>query len=104
MYKLAVIGKKNKIIFFQALGIEVFSIREAGEIERAFKDIKKAGNFGIVFIDSQYSKEANIEAQKIKAGLPVVLNLPLSYKKEETTDGLKNIIKRAIGTEKITIK
>ena len=104
MRKLAIIGQKDKIIFFKALGVEIFPIQKIEDIEKASDEIKKAGNFGIVFVDSKYLKETREKFQKIKDGLPVVLSLPLCHKKEETSGELNEIIKRAIGTEKITIK
>jgi len=104
MYKIAVIGQRKKIIFWRALGVEIFPIKQKQEIQNVLETIKKLGNFGIVLIDQLYLKEIKQEIEKTKNILPVVLGISLDNKEQVKQDELKSIIKRATGTEKITIK
>lgn len=52
MYKVAVIGDKDSVLAFRALGIEVFTAYEADDIRRTIDKIAKEG-YGIIFVTEQ---------------------------------------------------
>lgn len=109
MYKLGAIGEKEKIVFLKALGLEIFPVEKDEDVETVFEEIKKRGNFGIVLVDEKYSKRLKEEEKKFPEELPVIASLPLGYipaslYKEEMSPELKDIIKKAVGTDKIMIR
>lgn len=52
MYKVAVIGDKDSVLAFRALGIEVFTAYEAMEARKTIDRIAKEG-YGVIFVTEQ---------------------------------------------------
>ena len=52
MYKVAVVGDKDSILAFKALGIDVFPVFDKDEARRMVDTIAK-DNYGIIFITEQ---------------------------------------------------
>ena len=104
MYKIGIIGKEEKIIFLKVLGVEVFLIEKESDVKDAFKKIKEDSSFGIIFFEEDYFKIVREERCKIKEDYPIMLALPETMDKKDSGEELKEIIKKAIGTDKITIK
>lgn len=57
MYRIGVVGDKDSILFFKAIGMEVFPVIET-EVEenRKLIDHLAQENFGIIFITEQVAK------------------------------------------------
>lgn len=52
MYKVAVVGDKDSILAFKALGIDVFSVLDKDEARRIVDGISAKG-YGVIFITEQ---------------------------------------------------
>lgn len=52
MYKVAVVGDKDSILAFKALGIDVFSVLDKDEARRTVDGISAKG-YGVIFITEQ---------------------------------------------------
>ena len=52
MYKVAVVGDKDSILAFKALGVDVFPVFDKDEARRIVDTIAK-DNYGIIFITEQ---------------------------------------------------
>lgn len=52
MYKIGVIGDKDSVLAFKALGVEVFTAYNAEEARRTVDTIAR-NNYGIIFITEQ---------------------------------------------------
>ena len=52
MYKIAVVGDKDSVLAFKALGVDVFTVFEADEARRVVDTIAR-DNYGIIFITEQ---------------------------------------------------
>lgn len=52
MYKIGVIGDKDSVLAFKALGVEVFTVYNAEEARRTVDTIAR-NNYGIIFITEQ---------------------------------------------------
>ena len=49
MYKVAVIGDKDSILAFKALGVEVYTAIDGTDAKKTIKDLAKK-EFGVIFI------------------------------------------------------
>ena len=56
MYKVAVIGDKDSILAFKALGVEVYTAIDGSDAEKNIKELAKE-NFGVIFITEDLAKE-----------------------------------------------
>ncbi|MFS8651116.1 MAG: V-type ATP synthase subunit F [Caldibacillus sp.] len=55
MYKIAVIGDKNSVLAFKALGIDVFTVTDELETRKTVNTLAKNG-YGIIFITEQIAR------------------------------------------------
>ncbi len=52
MFKVGVIGDKDSVLAFKALGVEVFTVTEADEARKTV-DTMARNNYGVIFITEQ---------------------------------------------------
>ena len=76
MYKLAVIGDKDSILAFKALGIEVFTAVDKTEAEKQVEDLAKE-NYGVIFITEALAQEIQATIDKYREKLtPAIILIP----------------------------
>ena len=77
--KVAVLGNKNLVLPFKALGCEVFYVENENDFHEAKKQIENHGDFAILFIIDETAKkfEKEIEYFYNKTS-PAVLVIPKS--------------------------
>lgn len=76
MYKLGVVGDKDSVLAFKAIGIEVFPVVE---IEEARKTIDKmaADNYAVIFVTEQIAKDLEETIERYnKVLLPAIILIP----------------------------
>ena len=56
MYKIAVIGDKDSVLAFRALGVHVFTAIEGNDARRIIDKLAKEG-YGIIYITEQLAKD-----------------------------------------------
>jgi len=76
MYKVAVVGDKDSILGFKALGIDVFPVIEKDEARRVVDSLARE-NYGIIFITEQTASliPETIDRYKNQM-LPAVILIP----------------------------
>ncbi|WP_297687954.1 V-type ATP synthase subunit F [uncultured Anaerococcus sp.] len=76
MYKIAVIGDKDSILAFKAIGIEVFTAIDKDDASKLVK--KLAGdNYGVIFITEAFAKEIQETIDKYREALtPAIILIP----------------------------
>lgn len=76
MYKIAVIGDKDSILAFKAIGIEVFTAIDKDDASKLVK--KLAGdNYGVIFITEAFAKEIQEIIDKYREALtPAIILIP----------------------------
>ena len=100
MYKVAVIGDKESILGFSAIGIDIFPAYDA---EEAVKIIHKleTESYGIIYITEKLSLliEKEIEKYRIKH-IPTIITIPgISGSMNIGANKIKEYAKRAIGID-----
>src|SRR5690625_1067329 len=56
MFNVAVVGDKDSVLAFKALGIDVFTVVEADEAKRAIDTIARK-NYGVIFVTEQIAEK-----------------------------------------------
>jgi len=99
-YKIAVIGDKDSILGFKAIGVDTFSVTSS---EAALKVLKQlvSENYGVIFITEELARDLeDIVAELHKRYLPAVVLIPNS--KGALGIGIQQIkknVEKAIGAD-----
>lgn len=99
MYKTAVMGDRDSIYGFGAVGIEVYPVDEANEGIRILR--KLSDGYAVVFITEKLASEMESEIQKYSSRtVPAIIPIPGIT--GNTGLGLRNVIKsveQAVGSD-----
>ena len=76
MYKIGVIGDKESVLGFQAVGLDVFPAGDAEEAKKTLKRLAKE-DFAIIYITEQFYQYMMKEVEEYTdSRLPVVIPIP----------------------------
>lgn len=99
MYNAAVIGDKDSVYAFSALGLSVFFAEEAEEAEKIIKKLSKA-DFGIIYITEELAAKIPECLEKYRyMSVPAIILIPGIN--GNTGAGLKNLnvsVEKAVGS------
>lgn len=97
--KIAVIGDRDLILAFKAVGMEVFSANDAEAAAVLLKKLAK--EYAIIFITEDLAQPLweTLEKYKEKA-YPAIIPIPASYGSNGFgAKGIKKDVERAVGTD-----
>ena len=100
MYKLSVVGDKDSVLAFKALGIDVRVVYEAAEARKVVDDLAKNG-YGVIFITEQLAKqvEETIDRYSDKV-LPSIILIPSNKGSENIgLNKISSYVEKAIGSD-----
>lgn len=104
-YKLAIIGSKDAIAGFKALGVEPFSVSTSGEAKEALLKVTseddKVEKYAIVFITEDFAEMIAEDIKERSQGpLPSIVPIP-SYQgsKGIGQNKLRHIVEQAVGSD-----
>ena len=99
MYKIAVIGDKDSVLAFRALGVHVFTAIEGNEARRIIDKLAKE-KYGIIFVTEQLAQEIPETIQRYNNEvIPAVILIPSN--RGSLNIGLDNInknVEKAVGS------
>lgn len=76
MFKVGVIGDKDSVLAFKALGVEVFTVTEADEARKTV-DTMARNNYGVIFITEQIASLIPDTVERYdKEIIPAVILIP----------------------------
>jgi V/A-type H+-transporting ATPase subunit F len=76
MHKVGVVGDKDSILAFKALGIDVFPIIEIEEAKKAI-DKMALNNYGVIFVTEQIAQHLGETIKRYnKLMLPAIILIP----------------------------
>lgn len=76
MYKIGVIGDRESVLGFQAVGLDVFPAGDAGEAKKTLKRLAKE-DFAIIYITEQFYQYMMKEVEEYTdSRLPAVIPIP----------------------------
>jgi len=100
MYKIGVIGDRESILGFKAVGLEVFPCDEAAEAKKILKKIAKE-DFAIIYITEQLYQYMDEEIEEYRdLRLPAVI--PIPNKDGSLGIGMTSVkksVERAVGAD-----
>ena len=97
--KIAVIGDKDLILAFKAIGMDVFSAEGAESAEKLVKKLAK--EYAIIFITEDLAEKIDQTLQRYKTkAYPVIIPIPSSNGATGSgIEGIKKDVEKAIGTD-----
>ncbi|EKE15897.1 MAG: Vacuolar H+transporting two-sector ATPase F subunit [uncultured bacterium] len=105
-YKVAVLGPKNLILGFQAMGLAAYSAADENEAKDKLREILKDQKYAIIFITDNLVKGLDWEIEMVaKRSLPAIMILPsFTGKSALSLLKIKKAIERATGSSQMFIK
>ncbi|MBO4308858.1 MAG: V-type ATP synthase subunit F [Clostridia bacterium] len=101
MYKIGIIGKRDEILGFMALG---FSVHEAATAEEAAKELHsmaRSQEYGVIFLTENYAVQLETEIAHYRdLPLPAIVSIP--GQEGSTGYGMNNLrraVERAVGAD-----
>lgn len=99
MFKIAVVGDKDSVLAFKALGVDVFTVYDGDEARKVVDTIAR-NNYGIIFITEQLaSLIPDTIARYDKEIIPAVILIPSNQ--GSLNIGMKRInenVEKAVGS------
>lgn len=100
MYRIAVIGDKDSIYGFSALGLDVIDFDKVDDKSEKFKSMCNE-DYAIIYITEKLAKELEREIEHFKEHqLPAIILIPGI--KENTGNGIENVkksVEQAVGSD-----
>ena len=98
--RVGVIGDRDSVLAFKAIGLEVFDAQNADDARELIKELSKQ-DFAVLFITEEFAKANDELLQKAKTK-PFPAFVPIPTSKGSTGFGLqcvKNDVEKAIGVD-----
>lgn len=101
MYKIAVLGDRESVMGFKALGLEVVSAENVTDARKTLHRMAHSGEYAIIYLTEQYAAELADEVAKYKDNpIPAIILIP--GKAGSLGIGMQNItdsVERAVGAD-----
>lgn len=100
MYKIAVIGDRDSVLGFQALGLEVFPCDDPTEARKTLHHLARS-EYAVIYITEQLSAQISSEVERYKDNLtPAIILIPgKSGSLGLGASALQSAVERAVGAD-----
>ncbi len=100
MYKIAVMGDRDSVLGFRALGLDVFPCEEAAEARRQLHHLAHA-DYAVIYITEQLSSQLTSEIERYKDSVtPAIILIPgKAGSMGLGASALKSAVERAVGAD-----
>ena len=76
MHRVAVIGDKDSILAFKALGVEVYTVIDGNDCQKVIEKLAKE-DVGVIFIQEKFAKEIPSTIDKYREKMtPAIILIP----------------------------
>ena len=99
MPKMAVMGERDAILGFKALGVNVFPVKEAREARACLRKLA-IEDYAAIFISESYARELAPEISEIErsAPLPSIVIIPAPGASQGLgMEKIRNMVEKALG-------
>ena len=99
---VAMIGRKEAILPFRALGVKAFVVNEPIETVQEIKKLKQTGQAGVIYVTEDVTVGVEDEIRSLGSdALPAVVVIPSFTSGEESTGlaELSKIVEKAVGSD-----
>lgn len=101
MYKIGIIGDRDTVLGFMALGFTVEDVTNAEDAAKKLHAMAKSGSYAVIFITENYAVQIEEDMNRYKdMPLPAVISVP--GQGGSTGYGMNNIrsaVERAVGAD-----
>lgn len=101
MYNIAVLGDRESVLGFKALGLAVYPAESVAEARKTLHTLARDGETAIIYLTEQYAAELQDEIAKYKDRvIPAIILIP--GKAGSLGMGMSNItasVERAVGAD-----
>lgn len=100
MYKIGVIGDRDSVLGFKALGLDVFPCYESEEARKILNNLAK-DQYAIIYITEGLAAEITKDVDKYKdSRLPAIIPIPNKDGASGTgMDSVRKSVERAVGAD-----
>ncbi|WHH57582.1 V-type ATP synthase subunit F [Petroclostridium sp. X23] len=100
MYKIGVIGDKDSILGFKALGLSVFSVTQPSEAEKILHELAR-DKYAVIYITEQVAKDIVSSIDQYKDDrFPAIIPIPGNQGALGIgMQGVKKSVERAVGAD-----
>lgn len=97
--KVAVVGDKDSVLAFKAIGLDVFAVQNSVEAEEIVKKLAK--NYAVIFITEQIAMKLSELLSRYKARpYPAIIPIPSGEGSNGFgMDGVRSDVEKAIGAD-----
>ncbi len=101
MYKIGIIGERDSVLGFMALGFSVHEAEDVSTAERLLHSLAKSGEYAMIYIVENYAVQLEEEIAKYKdMPLPAITVIPgMSGTSGYGMANIKNAAQRAVGAD-----
>ena len=78
MYNIAVMGSRDTVIGFKALGLDTYPVDNAEQAEQTMREISSADkNYAIIYLEENVAETLSVEINRLKdKAIPAVILIP----------------------------
>ena len=101
MYKIGIVGERDSVLGFMALGFSVHEAENAERAEQILRELVKSGEYAVIFLMEHYAMSMEAELAKYKdLPLPAITVIPgQSGGTGYGMASLKSAVERAVGAD-----
>ena len=101
MSKIGIIGERNSVLGFMALGFSVHEAENAEAAEQTLHEMVKSGEYAVIFLVENYAEALADEIAKYKdLPLPAITVIPgSSGSRGYGMAAIKSAVERAVGAD-----
>ncbi len=101
MYKIGIIGERDSVLGFMALGFSVHEAENADIAATTLRELVKSGEYAVIYIVENYAMALSEEIARYKdMPLPAITVIPgMSGSTGYGMASIKNAVERAVGAD-----
>ena len=101
MYKIAIIGDRDSVLGFMALGFATFEAQSAEEVGKLLHKVARDESYAVIFIVENYAEQLVEEMAKYKdMPLPAVVSIPgRAGSNGFGMNSIRSAVERAVGAD-----
>ncbi len=101
MYKIGIIGERDSVLGFMALGFSVHEAKDTAEAEKKLRELVKSGEYAVIYLVENFAMELEDELAKYKdMPLPAITVIPgRTGSRGYGMANIKNAVERAVGAD-----
>ena len=101
MYKVAILGERESVLGFMALGFSVHEVSDAEGAAKKLQALVRTGEYAVIFVTEQYAMQIEDTISLYKdMPLPAILSIPgHDGSKGYGMNSIRSAVERAVGAD-----